>query len=89
MLLGSLVDEIAVVHQFADEGIDLPQGQLGGTFEIATDKAVLVHSHFEGSRASILDRGCTELLRQREDTQDATNAGLSELAKDKVAEGPM
>ena len=54
--------EIAVVHQFANEGIDLPQSELGTTFEIATDKAVLVHSHFEGRRASVLDRSRTELL---------------------------
>ena len=56
------MDEIAVVHQFANEGIDLPQSELGTTFEIATDKAVLVHSHFEGRLASVLDRSRTELL---------------------------
>jgi hypothetical protein len=59
-----LVDEIAVVHQFANEGIDLSQGELGTAFEIATDKAVLVHSQFEGRRASILDRSGAELLCQ-------------------------
>jgi hypothetical protein len=56
------VDEIAVLHQLANEGIDLPQGELGTVFEIATDKAVLVHSQFEGRGASILDRGGAELL---------------------------
>ena len=56
------MDEIAVVHQFANEGIDLSQGELGTAFEIATDKAVLVHSQFEGRCASGLDRGSAELL---------------------------
>ena len=61
-LLGSEVDEIAVVDQFANERIDLPQGELWGAFEIATNEAVLMHSHFQSSRADILDRGGTELL---------------------------
>ena len=85
-LLGSEVDEIAVVDQFANKRIDLPQGELWGAFEIATNEAVLVHSHFQSSRAGILDRGGTELLGQREHAQDATNAGFSELAINKVAE---
>jgi hypothetical protein len=38
-LLGSEVDEIAVVNQFANERVDLPQGKLWGTFEIATNEA--------------------------------------------------
>ena len=64
MLLGSEVDEIAVVDQLANERIDLPQRELWGTFEIATNEAVLMHSHFERSRAGILDRCGTELLGQ-------------------------
>ena len=86
MLLGSEVDEIAVVDQLANERIDLPQRELWGTFEIATNEAVLMHSHFESRRASILDRGCTELFCQREHTQDATDPGFTELAINKVAE---
>ena len=74
------------MDQFANERIDLPQGELWGTFEIATNEAVLMHSHFESSRAGTLDRGSTELLGQREHAQDATNAGFSELAINKVAE---
>ena len=45
-----------------------------------------MHAHFEGSRASIFDRGGAELLGQREDAQDAADAGFSELAINKVAE---
>src|ERR1051325_9521095 len=86
LLLGSEVDEIAVVDQFANERIDLPQSELWGTFEVATNEAVLMHSHFESGRRGILDRGGTELLGQREHAQDATNANFSELGIDKVAE---
>src|SRR5258707_10420183 len=46
-LLGSEVDEIAVVNQLANERVDLPQSKLWGTFEIATNEAVLMHSHFQ------------------------------------------
>jgi hypothetical protein len=59
---------------------------LGTTFQIATNETVLMHSHFESGRASILDRGRTELLCQREHTQDAADPGFSELAINKVAE---
>jgi hypothetical protein len=84
-LLGSEVDEIAAVDQFTNERIDLPQGELWGAFEIATNEAVLMHSYFESSRRGILDRGGTELLGQREHAQDATNAAFSELRINKVA----
>jgi hypothetical protein len=57
-----VVDEIAVLHEFSNEEIDLPQGQLRTSFEIATNEAVLMHAHFEGRRASIFDGGGTELL---------------------------
>src|ERR1700722_3231332 len=85
-LLGSEVDEIAVVNQFANERVDLPQGKLWGTFEIATNEAVLVHSHFESNRARIFDRGGAELLAQGEDAEDAANPRLSELFINKIAE---
>src|SRR5260370_17419648 len=87
-LLGFEVDEIAVVNQFANERVDLPQGKLWGTFEIATNEAVLMDSHFESSRAGILDRGGTELLGQREHAQDAANANFSEVAINKMPDRP-
>jgi len=85
-LLSSEVDKIAVVDQLANERIDLPQGELRGPFEVATNEAVLMHSHFQSGRAGILQRGGTELLGPREHAEDATNADFSELAINKVAE---
>jgi hypothetical protein len=61
-LLGSEVDEIAVVNQFANERVDLPQGKLWGTFEIATNEAEFMDSHFESRGARIFDCGGAELL---------------------------
>ncbi len=67
-------------------GIDLPQGKLWATFEIATNEAVLMHAHFQSRRASLFDRGGAELLGQREDAEDAANPRFSELVINKVAE---
>ena len=80
------MDEIAIVNEFANEGIDLPQRELWTALEIATDKAIFVHSHLEGSAAGILDRSGAELLGEGEHAQDAANARFSELAINKVAE---
>jgi hypothetical protein len=85
-LLGFEVDEIAVVNQFANERVDLPQGKLWGTFEIATNEAEFMHPHFQSSRARIFDRCGAELLGQGEDSEDAANPRFSELVTNKVAE---
>jgi len=74
------------VHQFADQGIDLAQSQLGTALEIATHKTVLVHTHLESSCASILHRRSSELLGQREHAEHPADAGLSQLGINKVAE---
>src|ERR1700723_1425083 len=85
-LLGFEVDEIAVVNQFTNERVDLPQGKLWGTFEIATNEAEFIHTHFESNGARIFDRGSAELLGQGEDAEDAANSRFSELVINKVAE---
>jgi hypothetical protein len=58
---------------------------LGTAFEIATNEAVLIHAHFEGRRACLLDCSQAELLGQREDAQDAADTRFSELVINKVA----
>jgi hypothetical protein len=74
------------VNQFANERVDLPQGELWGTFEIATNEAVLMHAHFQSNRARLFDRGGAELLGQGEDAEDAANPRCSELVINKLAE---
>jgi hypothetical protein len=39
------MDEVAIMHELANERIDLPQRELGSALEIATDKAIFVHSY--------------------------------------------
>jgi len=80
------MDEIAIVNEFANEGIDLPQRELWTALEIATDQAIFVHSPLEGSGAGILDRSRAELFGQREHAQDAADTRFAELVINKVAE---
>jgi hypothetical protein len=63
-ILGSVVDEIAILHQFADQRIDLLQTEwgLGTAFQIATNEAVLLDSHLQGGRAGLVDGGRAVLL---------------------------
>jgi len=58
-LLGSVVNKVAVLHQFADQGIDLLQTQWGlwAALQIAADKAVFLHSHVQRGCAGFIDRG--------------------------------
>jgi hypothetical protein len=59
-----LVDEIAVLHEFADKRIDLVQREreLRTALEIAANKAILVHSQLQGSRTGIIDHRRAEPL---------------------------
>jgi hypothetical protein len=42
LLLDFGIDEIAVLDQFADQRIDLPQAELWPSFQITADEAVFV-----------------------------------------------
>src|ERR1039458_1242750 len=87
-LLGFVVDEVAVLHQLADQGIDLLQTEwgLGAAFQIAADKAIFLDSHFQRSGAGLIDRRGAVLLSQRKNAQDAAHTDLALLAMDGVAE---
>ena len=71
---------------FFDLAKDQGQWSLRTALEIAPDKLVLMHSHFEGDGTSIVDRGGTKLLRQGENAQNATNANFTLLTMDRLAE---
>lgn len=73
------MDQIAVLHQFADQRIDLVQaeGKLWLALEVATHKVVLVHAHFQSRRAGLIDHCRTELLSQGKHAQDAAHPDLS------------
>src|ERR1700751_3496418 len=81
-------DLITVVHQFANQGIDLAQteGGLRTTLKIATHETIFVHAHLQGSGTSFIDGRGAALLGQRENAQDAAHAHFALLAIYKVAE---
>src|SRR5271165_1403540 len=87
-LLGSVINQVAVLHQLADQRIHLLQTEwgLGVALQIAADKAVLLHSHLQRSGAGFIDRRCSVLLGQRENAQDAAHAYFAFLAMDGIAE---
>ena len=87
MLLGFGMDQITVVHQFADQGIDLAQteGGLGTTLKVATHETIFVHAHLEGGGASFIDGSGAVLFGEGENAQDAPHAHFALLAIDKVA----
>jgi len=60
------MNEVAIVDELANQRIDLPQPELWSALEIATDKAIFVHSHLEGGGAGVFDCGGAELLGERE-----------------------
>src|SRR5882724_1651569 len=83
------MDQITVVHQFTDQGIDLAQtqGGLWTTLEVATHETIFVHAHLEGCRASFIDGRGAIFFGERENAQDAPHAHFALLAIDKVAQG--
>ena len=88
MLLGFGMDQITVVHQFADQGIDLAQTErsLRTTLKVAPHEAIFVHAHLECRSASFIDGCGAELFGERENAQDAAHAHFALLAVNKVAE---
>ena len=80
-LLGFVIDEVAVLHQFADQGIDLVQAEWGlrTTFQIAADEAVFMHAHFERGGAGFIDCRGAVLLGQGQHAQDAAHADFALL----------
>src|SRR5262252_1432065 len=80
------MDQITVVHQFADQGIDLAQAErsLRATLEVAPHKTIFVHAHLEGCRTSFIEGGDAIFFGERENAQDAPHAHFALLAIDKV-----
>ncbi|HET7207770.1 MAG TPA: hypothetical protein VFI95_14430 [Terriglobales bacterium] len=59
-----LVDEIAVLHEFADQGIDLLQTERGlrTAFQIPADETVFLNSHLQRGGAGLVGGGSTVFL---------------------------
>ena len=81
------MDYVAVLHELPDQWINLMQCQreLRTSFQIAADEVILVHSQLEGGRAGFIDHRGAELLRQSQDSLNATDAYLTQTTMDRFA----
>src|SRR5208282_4909490 len=88
-LRGFLFNQIAVLDQLADQGIDLLQAQGDGrtALEIVPDKAVLVDSHLQRYRASLIDRRDAKFFGHGQHALDATDRGLALPIMEGTTEG--
>src|SRR5579885_1095649 len=88
LLLQALLDEVAVLHQLADERIDLLEGERGlrAPLQVAAHEAIFVNLQFQGRRASFFDGGQAELLRQGKHAQNTAHSQFALFTMDGLAE---
>src|SRR5260370_36851826 len=74
-LLGALFNQVAVLREFTNQGIDLAQAewQLRAMFQIAADEAEVGRAYFECGSAGVLGRGHPIFLGYAEQTQNAAD----------------
>ena len=77
LLLNLEVDEIAILGQFANEGVDLAESQWRPPFQIAADETVIMDVEFECRGGGILDGGDTVFFGQGEQAQDTADGRLT------------
>ena len=59
---GFEIDEVAILGEFTDQWIDLPESQLWAALQITAHEAILWHTDLEGGSAGIFDRRRTVFL---------------------------
>src|SRR4051812_19191234 len=80
------IDQIAILGQLANEGIDLPQSRVRSAFQISADKTVFVDFQFQCRGTGIVGGGGSKLFCHGEHAQDATDPGLTLMAMDRFTE---
>src|SRR5215471_7559289 len=70
-----LLDQVAVLEQITDQGIDLlqAQGSRGTVLEVMLDEAALVYPHLESQSTGFVHRCGAEFFRPCEHALDAAN----------------
>ena len=79
MLLGFLLNQIAILDEIADERINLLEGKRSRwtVLQVMPNEAILVDSHLQSQGTSFLDRRRAELLGQSEHALDAADSDLT------------
>jgi len=83
-----LLDQVAILAQFADERIDLPQSErsLWIALQIAAYEAILGDAQFQRRRTCIVRSHAAILLDQLENALDATHSEFALASMDCVAD---
>src|SRR5260370_42660096 len=89
-LLGALFNQVAVLREFTNQGIDLAQAewQLRAMFQIAAHEAGGGRAYFECGSAGVLGRGHPIFLGYAEQTQNAADGQRPLALIPNVAELP-
>src|ERR1019366_5392417 len=82
------LDQVAILHQFADERIDLAQtqGSLRAALQDASHEAVLGHAQLQGHGTGLVGGRAAVLLDQREHAQNATHSEFGLSLMDDIAD---
>ena len=86
--MDALLDQVAILVEFADEWIDLPQREwrLRTAFQIAAYEAILWYAQLQRRRTGIVGSRAAILLDQLQNTLDATHAEFALARMDGVAD---
>jgi hypothetical protein len=84
----ALLDQVAILAQFADKRIDLPQTErsLRAAFQITAHETILGDAQVQCRRASVVRSRAAILLDQLENTLDATHSKFALASMDGVAD---
>ena len=84
------MDQVAVLGQFADKWIDLPQSEPGlwTALQIAAYEAILGDAQLQRRRTGVVGSRAAILLDQLENTLDATHAQFVLASMDGIADSP-
>ena len=86
--MDSLLDQVAILHQFADERIDLAQtqGRLRAALQDTSHEAVLGHAQLQGHGAGLIGGRAAVFLDQREHAQNAPHSEFGLALVDDIAD---
>src|ERR1035438_4791508 len=86
--MGLVVDQVTVKRELADDGVDLPQRELGAAFQPAADEAigVLADADLQGGGTAVAGERRAVLAGQTEDALNAANRDHALLAVHELAE---
>ena len=86
--MDSLLDHVAILAQFADEGIDLLQAQRGllAALQIAANELVIAHAQLQRRSAGLIASSIAVLFGKREHALDAADSEFALASMDGIGD---